>query len=71
MKPTGILTNAPWLYELRLCKDGPPQDHTTLEGKVWSYKENQSVWYTSEAAEYPAGLCEDWAQTWKHWIQEQ
>jgi hypothetical protein len=68
-KPTGILTNAPWLYELRRCETTPPHDHTILQGKVWSYKENRSVWYTSEAAEYPAAMCEHWASKWQQFVQ--
>ena len=34
-KPTGVLTNCPWLGQGRSCKDAPPHLHTTLQGKVW------------------------------------
>lgn len=68
-KPTGILTNAPWLFEGDTCGKARPHDHVPLEGKVWSYKAGKWVWYTSEAAEYPAGLCEAWAKRWKEWTE--
>jgi len=58
-KPTGVLTNAPWLDEGLLRGGAPP--NTVLEGRVWSYKVNKEARLTSEAAEYPTGLCEDWA----------
>lgn len=40
-----------------------------LVGRVWSYKLEQEVWLTSEAAEYPAGLCEAWAEQWLTWLK--
>ena len=58
-----MLTNAPWIRS-KLCQDAPPHTHTVLEGRVWSYKMEKMVWYTSEAAEYPAALCEAWARDW-------
>ena len=67
-KPTGVLTNCPWLGQGRSCKDAPPHLHTTLQGKVWSYKVERTVWFTSEAAEYPTGLCEAWAHLWREWL---
>lgn len=70
-KPTGILTNAPWLFNLRVCGDVVLHDHVALQGRVWSYKENREVWYTSEAAEYPAGMCEAWVESWKSWLRTQ
>ncbi len=70
-KPTIILTNCPWLKQGRLCADAPTHSHTPLEGRVWSFKTDQTVWLTSEAAEYPAGMCEAWAEDWKAWIEEQ
>ena len=69
-KPTGVLTNAPWLGKGLMCKDAPPHEHTVLEGRVWSYKVNKEVWMTSEAAEYPTGLCEDWANRWSEWLKQ-
>jgi hypothetical protein len=59
-KATGVLTNASWLPGLR-CKDSPDHTHVTLRGRVWSYKDEQDVWYTAEAAEYPWAMCVAWA----------
>eukprot|EP00435_Cladocopium_sp_Y103_P054891 s40_g18.t1 len=70
-KATGILHNTTWLAQGLRCGDAPPHQHTKLEGRVWSYKEDKEVWYTSEAAEYPSGLCEAWAAGWHRWIQSQ
>lgn len=70
-KPTILLTKCPWLKVGRLCKDAPAHSHTTLEGKVWSFKTDQTVWLTAEAAEYPTGMCEEWARLWKTWLEEQ
>ena len=70
-KPTNLLTNAPWLKVGRKCEEAIPHSHTPLVGRVWSYKLNQEVWLTSEAAEYPTGLCEAWAEQWLAWIKEQ
>eukprot|EP00435_Cladocopium_sp_Y103_P021159 s477_g5.t1 len=70
-KATGILHNTAWLARGLRCGDAPPHQHTKLEGRVWSYKEDKEVWYTSEAAEYPSGLCEAWAAGWHRWIQSQ
>ncbi len=60
-KATGVLTNAGWL-PARRCEAAPPHSHVTLQGRVWSYKDEQMVWYTAEAAEYPWGLCVAWAK---------
>lgn len=70
-KPTMILTNAPWLRPGKRCSEAPPHSHTTLEGKVFSYKLDRMVWFTSEAAEYPSGLCEEWAEQWSAWLDTQ
>ena len=59
----------PWLFEARSCQNAPPHTHVVLQGKVWSYEHECMVWYTSEAAEYPAGLCEPWAKDWQKWTQ--
>ena len=69
-KPTTILTNCPWLKECLKCEDVRSHTHTTLEGRVWSYKLEKEVWLTSEAAEYPSGLCEAWAEKWRVWLEE-
>jgi hypothetical protein len=61
-KPTGVLTNAPWMCKIaKLCHEVAPHWHTTLKGRVWSYALDKEVWYTSEGAEYPHGLCQAWA----------
>ena len=39
----------------------PEHTHVTLRGRVWSYKDEQEVWYTAEAAEYPWAMCVAWA----------
>lgn len=70
-KATGVVTNCPWLGPGRRCSNAPPHLHTTLQGKVWSYKVDRMVWFTSEAAEYPTGLCEAWAQSWRDWLLKQ
>ena len=69
-KPTAVLTNAPWLKMGRKCEEAPSHTHTPLVGRVWSYK-LEEVWLTSEAAEYPAGLCEAWAEQWLGWLKNQ
>ena len=68
-KPTGVLTNSPWIVKrARRCEDLPPHKHTPLVGRIWSYKVNKEVWRTSEAAEYPHGLCNEWALGLKEWL---
>ena len=67
-KPTLLLTNAPFLPELR-CAEAPVHSHVTLSGKVWSYKLNEEVWYTAEAAEYPWGMCQLWAKGCQEHLQ--
>lgn len=69
-KPTGLLHNAPWLKKGKRCSEAPAHKHTKLEGRVWSYKQDQEVWFTSEAAEYPSGLCERWAADWQEWSKQ-
>ena len=69
-KSTGVLTNCPWLFHLQRCGDVPRHAHTTLEGRVWSYKTEQEVWLTAEAAEYPTGMCEAWAKGWIDWLRD-
>ncbi len=67
-KPTIILTNCPWLEKCLKCEDVRSHERTILEGRVWSFKVGQEVWLTSEAAEYPSGMCEAWAESWRHWL---
>ena len=62
-KPTGILSNAPWIFNsVKRCENAPPHTHEVLEGRTWSYKEGKEVWLTSEAAEYHSGFCETLAE---------
>ena len=49
-KPTGIVTNAPWIVEIK-C-DGSHK-HVPLEGKVVDCITGKRVWYTELAAECP------------------
>lgn len=70
-KPTSLLTNAPWLLkENKKRGEISPRKHVILKGRVWSYKVDNWVWLTSEAAEYPSGLCEAWAQGWKDFFSK-
>ena len=70
-KPTMLLTNCPWLQTCLKCEDVAAHGHTVLEGRVWSFKLDREVWLTSEAAEYPSGMCEAWAESWKEWLEKQ
>jgi len=74
-KPTGILTNAPWIKE-RLCNmKEVPHHHVPLVGLVQDYRTHEAelagekCFYTALAAEYPEGLCKAWAQDFRSWIQ--
>lgn len=71
MKPTGLLTTAPWMKMVRsLCHEVRAHRHLTegLVGKVWSYLDERVVWRSSLAAEYPCGLCMAWAEALKKWL---
>ena len=68
-KPTGILTNAPWITD-RLCdKDDRPHHHVPLVGFVQDFRSSsvEECFYTELAAEYPEGLCNEWAQGFSDW----
>ena len=52
------------------CAYGGPFKKSTGEGRVWSYKTEQEVWLTAEAAEYPTGMCEAWAKGWIDWLRD-
>ena len=54
-KPTGWLTNAPFLEVVEQRHDDKCEYHEKLEGKV--YKDGEWVWKTTLAAEYPKALC--------------
>lgn len=69
-KPTNVLTNGCWLKNGKRCEEAIPHSHMPLVGRVWSYKLEQEVWLTSEAAEYPAGLCEAWGRTVAHLVKD-
>ena len=70
MKPTGILTTAPWMKLVRrLCGEVRDHVHTTVfVGKAWGYVTNAWVWRTSLAAEYPCGLCLSWSKALRCWL---
>ena len=69
LKPTGVLTSAPWVKLVRsLCHEVRPHLHTSLVGKTWSYIDEGWVWRTSLAAEYPCGLCMAWASALRGWL---
>ena len=70
-KPTGILTNAPWMEGVvKHCTDVREHYHRPggLTGKVWDPRTNEMIWRTSRAAEYPAGLCMAWAKSLQQWL---
>eukprot|EP00435_Cladocopium_sp_Y103_P014410 s3330_g3.t1 len=54
-KETGVLHNTTWLAQGLRCGDAPPHQHTKLEGRVWSYKEDKEVWDTSAGEEPEEG----------------
>ena len=69
LKPTGILTSAQWMKMVRsLCHEVRPHLHMSLVGKAWSYVDQDWVWRTSLAAEYPCGLCMAWASALRGWL---
>jgi hypothetical protein len=71
-KPTGILTNAPWMRSVSLqCQDVAPHSHVSLVGKTWDFRSNRTVWRTALAAEYPDGLCEAWASALAEWVSKE
>ena len=75
MKPTGILTNAPWLWDpsaARRCEGALPHSHEVLAGRAWDYRvvPPEEVWLTSLAAEYPAAMCELWAESLGRWLTQ-
>lgn len=53
------------------CKDVAPHSHEVLVGKALDYSTDPptEVWKTSLAAEYPAGLCEAWADSLRAWLE--
>ncbi len=72
-KETGVLTNAPWLQD-RLCdKEVRPHHHVPLRGLVQDYRcaQGKEVWLTELAAEYPTGLCHEWAQQFVDFVSQQ
>ena len=69
-KPTGILTSSEWMKQVSLeCHMVDKHDHLEggLSGKTWDFYFDppKEVWRTSLAAEYPAGLCWEWAKALK------
>ena len=71
-KPTGILTNAPWMLLVnKTCGQARWHNHTVLKGKALDYRCDPPlvVWRSSLAAEYPTGLCLAWAKALLAWIK--
>ena len=72
-KPTGILTNAPWIVDLLCDMKERPHVHVPLEGKVVDYRPGASqelVWYTSLAAEYTEGMCNKLAKDFEGHLKQ-
>ena len=72
-KPTGFLTNAPWITDLPCDMKERPHVHVPLEGKVVDYRPGASqktVWYTSLAAEYSEGMCNKLARDFENHLKE-
>ena len=71
-KPTGVLTNAPWILDLPCDMATRPHHHVPLRGLVEGFRLDgivgHKVFYTELAAEYPAGLCELWARGLRNWL---
>jgi hypothetical protein len=64
-KETGILTNAPWLKDMICDIEVRPHHHVPLMGLVEDFRgDGGKVFYTELAAEYPEGLCNEWATCW-------
>ena len=70
-KPTGWLTNAPFLKVLSQTCPGVPLHvkHPSLEGRVIG-PDGVEVWLTELAAEYPQGLCESLAEAYAGFAQQ-
>ena len=70
-KATGILTNAAWMKKVCACCH-QVREHYHLKGGlvglVWSYADQQMVWRTSLAAEYPCGLTVAWSKELLKWL---
>ena len=52
MERTGTLTNCEWIQET-LCSQVVPHKHVPLQGKVYDYRQNDTVRFTSLANEHP------------------
>ena len=69
-KPTSWLTNAEHIKKIAVKCPGPPEhEHPALAGKVRDFH-GKLVWKTSLAAEYPEGLCDALAKSYKAAINE-
>jgi hypothetical protein len=69
-KDTAILTNAPWITDV-LCDNAVrPHHHVPLIGLVADLRsaDEEQVFYTELAAEYPEGLCNRWAGGLGAWL---
>ncbi len=71
-KPTGIATNASFMKVVRLqCHQVRPHRHLQggLQGFAFNYLQQEMVWRTSLAAEYPCGLCNAWAKALRAYLK--
>ena len=72
-KPTGILTNAPWIVDLLCDMKERPHVHVPLEGKVVDCRPGASqrlVWYASLGAEFTEGMCNKFARDYEGHLKE-
>ena len=69
-KPTGIVTNAPFLSEGLCDIQTRPHRHVPLIGFVKDFRWEGATdcFYTELAAEYPEGLCNAWASSALTWV---
>ena len=73
-KCTGILTNSSWMKAVSAkCWEVRRHYHLKagLVGRAWSFVDEQLVWRTSLAAEYPCGLTIAWTRALLSWLRTQ
>jgi hypothetical protein len=69
LKPTSLLTNAPWLQDSPCDMTSRAHRHVPLRGIVTDYATGREVFLTALAAEYPEGLCNDLAAKFCIWVK--
>jgi hypothetical protein len=69
-KPTGFLTNAPWIKDVLCDMTQRPHRHVPLIGLVKDYRgqHSKTVFYTALAAEYPEALCTHLVKELFRWV---